>query len=126
MSEDLITNEYEPVAISALNDYIYCPRRCALHRIEGCWSDNAYTVSGTLLHEVVDDPGYRQNAEDTGTWLRTERALPLFSQRLGLVGKGDLVEFHRVPTAIEGDMPPLYSCGGPGSGHRWGVAAGGL
>ena len=36
----------EPVMISALNQYVFCPRRCALMHIEGIWSDNEHTTIG--------------------------------------------------------------------------------
>jgi CRISPR-associated exonuclease Cas4 len=91
----------EPLILSVLNDYLYCPRRCALHRIEGLWQDNAFTVSGVLAHESADDPGYRQYLDSAGSPLRIERALPLFCRKLNLAGKADIVEFHADP------------CGGP-------------
>jgi CRISPR-associated exonuclease Cas4 len=37
----------------------------------------------------VDEPGYEVKAG-----VRVERALPIWSDRLGLIGKADLVEFH--------------------------------
>jgi CRISPR-associated exonuclease Cas4 len=39
----------EPVMISALNQYVFCPRRCALMHVEGIWSDNEHTTQ--LSHE---------------------------------------------------------------------------
>lgn len=90
----------EPLILSALNDFLYCPRRCALHRIEGVWVDNAHTLTGMLAHEKADDPGYRENVDALGVVLRIERALPLFCRRLNLVGKGDIVEFHRNPSQM--------------------------
>ncbi|HEY1685425.1 MAG TPA: CRISPR-associated protein Cas4 [Tepidisphaeraceae bacterium] len=85
------------LSLSALNHFLYCQRRCALIRIEGLWSDNAYTVSGILAHENADDPGYRQYLDSAGSPLRIERALPLFCQKLNLIGKADIVEFHADP-----------------------------
>jgi CRISPR-associated exonuclease Cas4 len=83
-----------------LNDFLYCPRRCALHRIEGVWVDNAHTLSGTISHETADDPGYRQSVDALGVVLRIERALPLFCRKLNLIGKADIVEFHRDASQI--------------------------
>ena len=97
----------EPVVLSALNDFLYCPRRCALHQLEGLWQDNAYTVSGTLAHEIADDPGYRQTAEGA----RLERALPLFSETLGLIGKADIVEFWPQPSGPATPLPVDYKLG---------------
>jgi len=84
---NLLPSELEPVLISALNEYVFCPRRCALKFIEGHWGDNEHTSLGTLLHDHADQPGYETDAGVTML-----RALPLFSLRYGLVGKADIVE----------------------------------
>ncbi len=97
----------DPVSISALNDFLYCNRRCALHRLDALWVDNAWTISGTLAHEHADDPGYRQTAEGA----RIERALPLFSQKLGLVGKADIVEFWSGSDGRDIPLPVDYKLG---------------
>lgn len=95
-----VSDAAEPLILSALNDFLYCPRRCALHRIEGLWTDNASTLSGDIAHETADDPGYRQTVDALGTVLRIERALPLFCRKLNLVGKSDIVEFHRAAGVV--------------------------
>lgn len=82
--------EVEPLPISALNHFLYCERRCALIHIEGVFVENAATLAGRLAHEGADTPGY-----ETRAGVRVERALPLFSDTLGLSGKADIVEFHR-------------------------------
>jgi CRISPR-associated exonuclease Cas4 len=104
----------EPIILSSLNDYLYCDRRCALHRLENIWEPNAHTVAGDLAHEIADDPGYRQTAEGG----RIERALPLFSVRLNLIGNADIVEFHTRRDGgsadgktIEAPMPVDYKRG---------------
>lgn len=93
----------EPVFISALNQYAYCPRRCALIYVEQTFDDNLYTLRGRHLHERTDQ------ADESG-WeegVRVERALPLWSKELGLIGKADVVEFH-------GDIPyPVEYKSGP-------------
>lgn len=81
--------DLEPVLISALNQFVFCPRRCALMHIEGIWADNEHTVIGSLLHDHADEPGYE--AVGGVTLLR---ALPLVSERYGLTGKADIVEVH--------------------------------
>lgn len=87
----------DPVPISALNHYSYCPRRCALIHVEQIFEENVYTLRGRSLHERVDQPiGEFQEG------VRIERALPLWSVRLGLIGKADAVEFHGVtPLPVE-------------------------
>lgn len=82
-------DESEPILISALADYVFCPRRCALKQIEGQWGENAHTVTGTLLHERADEPGY-----ETSVGVTLLRALPLVSERYGLTGRADIVEVH--------------------------------
>jgi CRISPR-associated exonuclease Cas4 len=88
--------EVEPLPLSALNHLLYCERRCALIHIEGVFVENAATLAGRLAHEGADTPGY-----ETRAGVRVERALPLFSDVLGLSGKADIVEFH--PSAGKGD-----------------------
>jgi CRISPR-associated exonuclease Cas4 len=77
------------VMISALEHYSYCPRQCALIHVEQTFDENLYTLRGRAVHERVDEPvGEFQEG------VRVERALPLWSKRLGLIGKADVVEFH--------------------------------
>jgi CRISPR-associated exonuclease Cas4 len=77
------------IAISALNQYIFCPRRCALMHVEGIWSDNEHTAKGTILHEHADERGY----EVIGN-AKLLRALPLYSSNYGLSGRADIVEIR--------------------------------
>lgn len=79
----------ERIMISALEHYSYCARQCALIHIEQTFDENIYTLRGILAHERVDEVITRH--EDG---MRVERALPLWSRRLGLSGRADVVEFH--------------------------------
>lgn len=87
---DSISTERERVLISALNQYVFCPRRCALMHVEGIWSDNAHTAQGSLLHSRTDEPGYETEGDVT-----VLRAVPLYSTRYGLAGKADIVELRK-------------------------------
>ncbi len=78
-----------PIAISALQHYAYCPRQCALIHVEQVFDDNVYTARGQAVHRLVDTPGY-----EIKSGVKVERALPLWSDQLGLIGKADVVEFH--------------------------------
>ena len=80
--------EDERIPISALQHVLYCPRQCALIHVEQVWDDNLFTLRGNRLHERVDDPGAAWDGDE-----RQERALPLWSKKLGLTGKADLVVF---------------------------------
>lgn len=95
--EDDGSNDIEPVMISALEHYSYCPRQCALIHIEQTFDENIYTLKGNMSHERVDLAISRN--EDT---IRVERGLPLWSRQLGLTGRADVVEFHEnVPYPVE-------------------------
>ena len=78
----------DPITLSALQHWCYCSRQCALIHVEQVFAENLFTQRGQALHKRVDDPGF-----EVRDGLRVERALPLFCDRLGLVGKADIVEF---------------------------------
>jgi CRISPR-associated exonuclease Cas4 len=79
----------DPVPISALQHWAYCPRQCGLIHLEHSFTDNIHTARGNAVHRLVDEPGH-----EIKSGVRIERALPLWSARYGLIGKADLVEFH--------------------------------
>lgn len=83
------TEGLDPIAISALEHYAYCPRQCALIHVEQVWSENLYTMRGQDVHERVHDDSSHELAG-----VRLERSLPVWSRALNLTGKADLVEFH--------------------------------
>lgn len=76
--------------LSALNDFLYCERRAHLKFVDGLRGTNEHTLIGDLAHAAVDTPGYEHRAG----W-ELLRALPLYSDTLGLTGKADLVEIRR-------------------------------
>ena len=82
-------SETDPIPLSALQHWIYCPRQCGLIHLEQAFADNIHTARGQAVHHLVDTPSY-----EIKSGVRVERALPLWSDRLGLIGKADLVEFH--------------------------------
>ena len=87
----------DPVMISALEHWSYCPRQCALIHLDQTFDENLYTLRGRAVHERVDEPETEQQEG-----IRIERALPLWSKRLGLIGKADVVEFHgETPYPVE-------------------------
>ena len=79
------------ILISSLNEYVFCPRRFGLQQVEGLWRDNEHTILGTLLHENVDDAGYEYEADKD---VKLVFALPLYSDRYGLTGRADVIEWH--------------------------------
>lgn len=92
-----IYKQADPVMVSALEHYSYCPRQCALIHLEHVWDENVYTMRGRDVHERVDEASSQVEAG-----IRVERALPIWSRRLNLVGKADAVEFHDgIPYPVE-------------------------
>lgn len=92
-----------PVLISALEHFSYCPRQCALIHVERIFDENVFTLRGRYAHERVDEP---HTTLENG--VRLERALPLWSDKWGLQGRGDVVEFHP-----DGRVVPVEYKNGP-------------
>ena len=90
--------EPEKVPLSALQHWQYCPRQCGLIHLEQVFDDNVYTLRGQAVHSKADQPGVQ-----TAKGVRLERALPLWHDALGLIGKSDVVEFlaSGVPYPVE-------------------------
>ncbi len=87
----------DPIMISALEHWSYCPRQCALIHVEQTFDENLYTLRGQAVHKRVDEP-----ESEMVDGVRVERAVPLWSKRLGLTGRADVVEFHGdVPYPVE-------------------------
>ena len=93
----------DPVPLSALQHWAYCPRQCGLIHLEQAFDDNLHTLRGQAVHAQVDQPGV-----ELRRGLRVERALPVWSDQLGLIGKADIVEFEPDGTPF----PVEYKHGG--------------
>ncbi len=83
-------NENDYIMLSALQHYLFCPRQCALIHLEQIWEENALTVKGYLLHEKVHNEENESRRD-----IIISRSLRLASEKLGLSGMADVVEFHR-------------------------------
>jgi CRISPR-associated exonuclease Cas4 len=105
-----IANPPEALPLSLLNDFLYCRRRAALKIVEGWREENVHTVRGDIMHEHSDLPGY-----EVVKGVKLLRALPVFSERLGLSGKCDVVEVHPYPQPLSHPMGE----GGQGPGEGW-------
>ena len=88
----------DPIPLSALQHWQYCPRQCGLIHLEQVFDDNVHTLRGQAVHAKADQPGV-----ETAKGVRVERALPLWHDALGLIGKSDVVEFLAggVPYPVE-------------------------
>jgi len=90
-------DDVDLILVSALEHWSYCPRQCALIHLDKVWDENLYTLRGEHAHEKVDVPD-----TDIREGIKIERALPIWSDRLGLIGKADVVEYHgAIPYPIE-------------------------
>jgi len=82
--------EDDLLPISALQHFLFCPRQCALIHIEQVWTENVLTAQGRVMHEHAHEEKF-----ECRDGVRIERGVGLRSLRLGLIGKADVVEFHR-------------------------------
>lgn len=98
---DPFEEERIEVTISALEHHSYCPRQCALIHVEQTFEENLFTIKGQIAHERVDSAG-----DSIERGVRVARNIPLWSERLGIRGKADLVEFRR-----DGPYPVEYKHG---------------
>lgn len=78
----------QPVFLSALQHYSYCPRQCALIHQEQVFDENEFTLRGRRAHRRVDAG---ETTVEAGR--RVARSLPLYSKKYDLIGKADVVEF---------------------------------
>ncbi|HEY8489746.1 MAG TPA: Dna2/Cas4 domain-containing protein, partial [Dehalococcoidia bacterium] len=100
--EDLaLVGEDVEVPIGALEHYSYCPRQCALIHVEQTFDENQFTIRGRLAHERVDRGGETERGD-----VRVLRGVPLWSDRLRLRGRADVVELRP-----EGPYPVEYKVG---------------
>jgi len=100
--------EEDLIPLSAVQHVVFCERQCALIHVEQIWDENLFTAEGRIMHERV----HERDRESRGD-VRIERGVPLRSLRLGLIGKADMVEFHRTEGAKWQPFPVEYKRGKP-------------
>ena len=103
--------DMDPIPLSALQHYLYCPRQCALIHLEQLWVENTQTAQGRVLHERVDAGRTQRRAG-----VRSVSALALAHAELGLTGVADVVEFREAQGG-EQAFPIEYKRGRP-KAHR--------
>jgi CRISPR-associated exonuclease Cas4 len=96
------------IQLSALQHMVFCERQCALIHIEQTWTESGRTAEGRIMHERVHD----ESRESRGD-IRIGYGVSLRSLRLGLIGKADVVEFHRQPDGSWQPFPVEYKRGKP-------------
>lgn len=102
--------------VSALQHLLFCERQCALIHIERLWVENRWTADGRRLHVKVhaERKGPRDGGLQEGRrGVRTVRNPALRSQRLGLFGVADVVEFRTLEDGEVEVVPVEYKRGRP-------------
>ena len=82
--------------LSGIQHFAFCRRQWALIHIENLWADNVRTVEGNIMHERAHND---QFTESRGNVLIL-RGLHIASEKLGLSGICDVVEFHQHPQGV--------------------------
>ena len=77
--------------LSGIQHFAFCRRQWALIHVENLWAENVRTVEGKILHERAHDEQFTESRGD----MIILRGLHISSQKLGLSGVCDVVEFHR-------------------------------
>jgi len=79
--------EDDYIQLSSIQHYIFCPRQCGLIHVDALWSENLFTARGRIMHEKVDS-GEDESRGDR----QIVRSLNIYSKRLGVSGRCDVVE----------------------------------
>ena len=111
----------EPLQLSGLQHFAYCPRQWALIHLEQQWQENDRTADGRIFHTRAHDGPEHELRGD----LLILRGLRVFSDNLGISGSCDVVEFHRQDDGVslpgyEGSWQPYpveYKRGEPKAGN---------
>jgi CRISPR-associated exonuclease Cas4 len=102
----------EPIYLSRLQHYLYCPRQFALIELEDVWIENQFTAEGQVLHQRVNQADLQKRGDVRIAW-----ALRLSQAELGIEGVGDVVEFFKQVDGSEIPYPIEYKRGKP-KAHR--------
>ena len=86
----------ELLQLSGLQHFAYCPRQWALIHIEQQWQENERTADGRIFHGRAHDGASHELRGD----LLILRGLRVFSDKLGISGTCDVVEFLRDPAGV--------------------------
>jgi CRISPR-associated exonuclease Cas4 len=104
--------ELEPIYLSRLQHYLFCPRQFALIELEDIWTENQFTAEGQVLHQRVNQADQQKRGA-----IRTVWALRLANVELGIEGVADVVEYHKQADGAEIPYPIEYKRGKP-KAHR--------
>ena len=82
--------------LSGLQHFAYCRRQLALIHVEQQWQENLHTAEGQVFHRRAHDEEQTEVRGDT----IIVRGMRVQSERLGISGICDVVEFTRSPDGI--------------------------
>jgi CRISPR-associated exonuclease Cas4 len=109
-------SEDDLIPLSAIQHALYCPRQAGLIHLDRLWAENRFTAEGRLVHLRVDEAGGKRVRG-----VRRETSLAIASQRLGISGVADMVEFlqegGRGELVLERPFPVEFKRGKP-KAHR--------
>lgn len=86
----------DDLLLSGLQHFAYCRRQWALIHIEQLWAENGRTADGHFFHQRTHDETL---TELRGSLLIT-RGIRVRSDRLGITGACDVVEFRAAPDGV--------------------------
>lgn len=87
-----LTGDQPLLPARMINEFTYCPRLAYLEWVQGEWADSGDTVDGRRVHRRVDRKSDKTPAPDEAIETFHARSVELSSNRLGLIGKLDLLE----------------------------------
>ena len=98
-------DDADPLPLSALQHWAYCPRQCGLIHLEQAFDDNLYTRRGQAVHAQVDRPG-----AEVRQGLRVERALYYASSKRRRV-VAITVELRRLVERVAAEVRAMLAAG---------------
>jgi len=94
-------SEGDLLPVRMLAEFVYCPRLFHLMYVDGRWEDNVFTLEGRFAHRRTErkdeplpepvSPDRKESLEGGDPAPEIARSVELGSERLGLIGKLDLV-----------------------------------
>lgn len=95
-STEEIDKESFFVEASAINTYLYCPRRCYYEYVQNEFESNVHTIIGDQVHENVDEFGEEERRGKV-----IYKSVKIYSENYGAVVKVDTIEEYN------GDIYPV-------------------
>lgn len=87
----------ESITINLIQHFIFCKRQWGLMVLEDIWVENQDTILGNQVHEKAHNLTFTEKRESR----IITRGLPVASEKIGIHGITDIVEFHEHPEGIE-------------------------